>query len=58
MRNAYRILIGKPEGTEDRSALLKWIMEKWGLRMWSAFTWLRTGTCDRLVNAVLDLRVT
>jgi hypothetical protein len=51
MRNAYKILVGKPEGKYhaedlrvDRRIILEWILgEKYG-KLWIEFIWLRTGT--------------
>jgi hypothetical protein len=52
MRSACRILVGKFEGTEDGIVVLKWMLEKWGLRLWSALSWMRIGRAHRraLVN--------
>jgi hypothetical protein len=36
-RNAYRLLVGKPEGKR----LLGWILERWDGVMWIGLVWLR-----------------
>jgi len=33
----------------DRSILLKWIVEKGGVRVWIEFIWLRIGTSGGLL---------
>jgi hypothetical protein len=49
-RNAYRILVGKPEGkgpVEDQDVggwtILKWILERSDVMVWIGFMWLRIG---------------
>jgi hypothetical protein len=42
MRNAYRILVGKLS-TKGR-ILLKWMLGKYGKKMWTGFIWFRMGT--------------
>jgi hypothetical protein len=64
-RNAYRILVGKPEGKrplEDRD-IGGWILLKWILREmeWDGMDWIDLAQ-DRdqwraLVNTVMNLRV-
>jgi hypothetical protein len=51
MRNAYKILVGKPEGKRplrnlgiDRRIMLKWILRKLGRKVLNGFFWLRLGT--------------
>jgi hypothetical protein len=46
MRNAFRIVIGKPEGRRPRLGwvTLKWFLKKWVMRVWTDFIWLRIGT--------------
>jgi hypothetical protein len=54
-RNAYRILMGKPErkrpvaisrcGWEDNIKIL----EKWDVVVWTGLIWLRVGTSGRLL---------
>jgi hypothetical protein len=48
MKNAYKVLDGKPERTRSlgrytcrREALLKWILRKQDMSVWSGFIWLR-----------------
>jgi hypothetical protein len=33
----------------DRSTILKWILNKMGMIMWTGFIWLRTEATDRLL---------
>jgi hypothetical protein len=42
-RNAYRILVGKPEGRRPLGRC-KWILEKLDDVVWTGFIWLRIGT--------------
>jgi hypothetical protein len=49
-RNAYRLLVGKPEGKRPlgrpRSRwvdILGWILERWDGVMWTGLVWLRIG---------------
>jgi hypothetical protein len=49
-RNAYRLLVGKPEGKRPlrRSRgrwwiILGWILERWDGVMWTGSVWLRIG---------------
>jgi hypothetical protein len=51
MRNAYKILVGKPDGRDHSEDLgiggriiIKWILEKSGLGVWIGSIWLRIGT--------------
>jgi hypothetical protein len=55
-RNAYRLLVGKPEGKnheEDQDVggwiILGWILERWDGVMWTGFVWLRIGTGGELL---------
>jgi hypothetical protein len=55
-RNAYRLLVGKPEGKRPlgrprrrRGIILGWILEKWNGVMWTGLVWLRTGTGGELL---------
>jgi hypothetical protein len=42
----------------DWRIILKWILRKWDVRVWTAFVGLRNGYQWRaLVNAVINLRV-
>jgi hypothetical protein len=50
-RNAYRLLVGKPEGkrllgVQDIGGwiILGWILERWDGVMWTGLVWLRIGT--------------
>jgi len=56
MRNAYSIVIRKPERNRPRGRpridgriILKWIIKKEDVRIWSGFYWLRIGTRGRLL---------
>jgi hypothetical protein len=55
-RNAYRILVGKPEGKRPLGRprrrwedIIKWILEKWDEVVWTGLTWLRIGTSGGLL---------
>jgi hypothetical protein len=45
-RNAYKILVGKPELRQRRrwEDNIKWILRNSGRRVWNEFNWLRIGT--------------
>jgi hypothetical protein len=50
MRNAYTILVGKPEGRDhsedlgvDEKIILEWIVGKNGGKKWTGCIWLKTG---------------
>jgi hypothetical protein len=50
-RGVYRVLAGKPEvkrplGRYRRrwSRILRWIIRKWGVGVWTGSSWLRIGT--------------
>jgi hypothetical protein len=56
MKNAYKMLFGKPEGKRPLKGLgvngriiLKQNLWKQGLGVWILFIWLRIGTCGRLL---------
>jgi hypothetical protein len=51
MRNTYRILVGKlkeKDHLEDKGVdgriILKWILGKWSLEVWTGFIWLMLWT--------------
>jgi hypothetical protein len=55
-RNAYRLLVGKPEGKRPLERqdvggwiILGWILERWEGVMWTALVWLRIGTGGELL---------
>jgi hypothetical protein len=53
-RNAYRILVGKPEGKRPykdvgRRIILKHVLEKYGRVIWTGFIWLTIGTSGGLL---------
>jgi hypothetical protein len=53
-RNAYRLLMIKPEGKkEDQDVggwiILGWILERWDGGMWTRLVWLRIGTGGELL---------
>jgi hypothetical protein len=56
-RNAYRLLVGKPEGKRPLGRqrrrwvdnILGWILEKWDGMMWIGLVWLRIGTGGELL---------
>ena len=50
-RGVYRGLVGKPEGkrplgnpSADGRIILRWILRKWNLGVWTGSSWLRIGT--------------
>jgi hypothetical protein len=54
--NAYRLLVGKPEGKKplgDQDVggwmILGWILEMWDGVMWTGLVWLRIGTGGELL---------
>jgi hypothetical protein len=52
MRNAWNILVGKPEGEDqdgDGRIILEWILGKYGGKVWTGCSWLRIGTSDGLL---------
>jgi hypothetical protein len=64
MRNAYSVLVGKPERGDrledlslDGKIILERILEKYGVNLWNGCIWLRTGTSGGLVNTVMNFRV-
>jgi hypothetical protein len=55
-RNAYRLLVGSPEGKnhlEDQDVgwriILGWILERWDVVTWTGLVWLRIGTGGELL---------
>jgi hypothetical protein len=55
-RNAYRLLVGKPEGKRPLRRpghrwwiILGWILERWDGVMWTGLVWLRIGTGGELL---------
>jgi hypothetical protein len=56
-RNAYRLLVGKPEGKRVLGRprrrwldnILRWILERWDGVMWTGLVWLRIGTGGELL---------
>jgi hypothetical protein len=55
-RNAYRILVGKPEGKRPLRRPkpkcvdnIKWILLRWNGIVWTGSIWLRIGTSGGLV---------
>jgi hypothetical protein len=55
-RNAYRLLVGKPEGRRPlgrprrrRWIILGRILERWDGVMWTGLVWLRIGTGGELL---------
>jgi hypothetical protein len=56
-RNAYRLLVGKPEGKKPLGGprhrcgwiILGWILERWDGVVWTGLVWLRTGTSRELL---------
>jgi hypothetical protein len=54
-RNAYRLLVGKPEGKRPLGRTRRWwvdigwILERWDGVMWTGLVWLRIGTGGELL---------
>jgi hypothetical protein len=55
-RNAYRLLVGKPDGKRPLGRprrrwwiILGWILERWDGVMWTGLVWLRIGTGGELL---------
>jgi hypothetical protein len=55
-KNAYRILVGKPEGKRSLGrqdvggwTILKWILERYDGMVWTGSIWLRIGISRRLL---------
>jgi hypothetical protein len=61
MSNVYVVLVGKPEGIKslgdldiDVRILLKLILTKQDMKMWTGFTWCRIhSSCWAIVNLLL-----
>jgi hypothetical protein len=56
MRNAYKILVGKPAGKSysedldvDGRIVLEWVLWKQGGKVCTGFIWLRIGACGGLL---------
>jgi hypothetical protein len=54
--NAYRLLVGKPEGKRPlvrpilgEWIIIEWILERWERVMWIGLVWLRIGTSGELL---------
>jgi hypothetical protein len=49
-RGVYRVLVGKLEGDHlggsgvDGRIILRWILRKWHVGVWTGSSWLRIGT--------------
>jgi hypothetical protein len=48
-RNAYRLLVGKPEVDVGGWIILGFILERWDGVMWTGLVWLRIGTGGELL---------
>jgi hypothetical protein len=55
-RNAYRLLVGKPEGKRplERTRpsgwiILGWILERWNGVVWTVLAWLRIGSVGEIL---------
>jgi hypothetical protein len=50
-RNAYKVLVGKPEGKRPpgRQRHIRWIFEKQNGVVWAGLIWLRIGTSGGLL---------
>ena len=52
-RGVYRVLVGKPDGKNhlgepgvDGTIILRWIIRKWDVGVWTGSSWLRIGTAN------------
>ena len=52
-RGVYRVLVGKPDGKNhlgepgvDGTIILRWIIRKWDVGVWTRSSWLRIGTAN------------
>ena len=49
-KGVYRVLVGKAEGKRplgthlDGRIILRWILRKWDVGVWTGLSWLRIGT--------------
>jgi hypothetical protein len=55
-RNSYKMLVEKPEGKRQLGknrhrgeVLLKWILRKYGVMLWTGLNWLTIGTSGGLL---------
>jgi hypothetical protein len=55
-KNAYRLLVGKPEGKRQLGTPrrrwvdnIRWILYRWDGVMWTGLAWLRIGTGGELL---------
>jgi hypothetical protein len=55
-RNAYKMLVGKLEGERAlrrckcrQTVILKWILKKYGVRVWTGFIWFSIETSGGLL---------
>jgi hypothetical protein len=53
-RSVYRFLVGKTEGKNhlgdpgvDGRIILRWILRKWNVVLWTGLSWLRIGRGGR-----------
>jgi hypothetical protein len=49
-KSACKVLVGKPEELLkdldiDGMLILKWVLKKWGGKVWTRFFWLKTEAC-------------
>jgi hypothetical protein len=64
MRNSYTVLSENLKRRDhfaglsvDGRIILKWILEKEGVRLWNGFNWLRMGAIICFIDIVINLRV-
>jgi hypothetical protein len=48
-RNAFKLLMGKPEGKRDGWIIVQWILERWDGALWTGLVLLRIGSIRGLL---------
>jgi len=51
------VALGKIFSHQNNIIILKWIFKEWDGETWARLIWLRIGTGDGLVNAIMNLRI-
>jgi hypothetical protein len=51
IRMVYKLLVGKLEGKRPlERVIIKWILKRMSLRMWTGFNWLKVGSSGGLCS--------